>query len=366
MSKEKNPFKQNPAKTLLLLISLFLIITDLIMGLFLIPKDNDYYNTFRTSHTYYHHGLKPNQKALAKGINGEFFLYTNSLGFRDSSIREVPLKSRKKRILFIGDSFTEGIGVTYQESYVGILNKTIDTAKTELLNAGVVSYSPKLYYLKTKYLIEKKRLHFDELIVFMDISDPMDEIIYKDYEIGKKPKVFYKPTDFVKTKNLLKHISYTYYSLTRFHHRNDPHPLIINKAYEAKVENYPWKDYYKERETWTSDSIVLKKWGIKGLKLAKKNMKHLLHLCQNHNIKMNIVVYPYPYHILNERENCLQVSIWKKFCFDHKIEFIDLFPLFIQNKSPETIILKNFFIDDIHWNENGHHLVSREILKHIN
>ncbi|HIN39185.1 MAG TPA: hypothetical protein EYM84_02810 [Flavobacteriales bacterium] len=114
MCTEKNILERNPAKALLLLISLFLIITDLIIGLFLIPKDNDYYNTFRTSHTYYHHGLKPNQKALAKGINGEFVLFTNSLGLRDSSIREVPIKSRKRRILFIGDSFTEGVGVTYQ------------------------------------------------------------------------------------------------------------------------------------------------------------------------------------------------------------------------------------------------------------
>ncbi|HIN39186.1 MAG TPA: hypothetical protein EYM84_02815, partial [Flavobacteriales bacterium] len=161
-----------------------------------------------------------------------------------------------------------------------------------MLNAGVVSYSPKLYYLKTKYLIDKEKLRFDELLVFIDISDPMDEIIYKDYEIGKKPDVLYEPSDFVKIKNFLKSISFTYYSLAKLHHRNDPHPLVINNLYEAKVQNYPWTDYYTERKTWTSDSAVLRKWGIKGLKLAKANMENLLHLCNNHSIKMKIVVYP--------------------------------------------------------------------------
>ena len=189
----------------------------------------------------------------------------------------------------------------------------------------------------------------------------MDEIIYKDYEIGKKPDVLYEPSDFVKIKNFLKSISFTYYSLAKLHHRNDPHPLVINNLYEAKVKNYPWTDYYTERKTWTSDSTILRKWGIKGLKLAKANMENLLHLCNNHSIKMKIVVYPYPYHILNDNKKCLQVGFWKKFCSDHEIEFINLFPLFIQNKTPN-----NFIVNDVHWNINGHHLVAREIIKYLN
>ena len=105
---------------------------------------------------------------------------------------------------------------------------------------------------------------------------------------------------------------------------------------------------------------------IKETELAKENMENLVRLCNNSSITMKIIVYPYPHHILNERDNCLQVNFWKIFCLDHQIEFIDLFPLFIQNKDPENIIRGNFFVEDVHWNINGHYLVASEIIKYMN
>jgi hypothetical protein len=36
-------------------------------------------------------------------------------GFKDSGVRDVPLTTDKHRILFMGDSFTEGIGVPYEK-----------------------------------------------------------------------------------------------------------------------------------------------------------------------------------------------------------------------------------------------------------
>ena len=43
-----------------------------------------------------------------------------------------------------------------------------------MLNAGVSSYSPSIYYYKTKFFIEQG-LKFSHLIVFIDISDIEDE-----------------------------------------------------------------------------------------------------------------------------------------------------------------------------------------------
>jgi hypothetical protein len=44
---------------------------------------------------------------------------TNSLGFKDAMPRNVPLHSKRKRVLFLGDSFTEGLGTSYNETFVG-------------------------------------------------------------------------------------------------------------------------------------------------------------------------------------------------------------------------------------------------------
>ena len=77
-------------------------------------------------------------------------MFTNSLGFRDRTVREIPLASKQKRILLIGDSFIEGMGVPYENSVAGILGESLKADATEVLNAAAVSYSPKLYFLKTR------------------------------------------------------------------------------------------------------------------------------------------------------------------------------------------------------------------------
>ena len=46
------------------------------------------------------------------------------------------------------------------------------------MNAGVASQSPIIYFKKIKHLIEVKKVEFDELIVFLDISDIPDEYYY--------------------------------------------------------------------------------------------------------------------------------------------------------------------------------------------
>src|SRR5207302_984891 len=73
-------------------------------------------------------------------------------------------------------SFTEGIGSDFDESFAGLLQRAgrMRSDPIEFLNAGVLSYSPVVYYQKTKFLIEAG-LQFDELVVFIDISDIHDE-----------------------------------------------------------------------------------------------------------------------------------------------------------------------------------------------
>ena len=52
----------------------------------------------------YHHGFIENGK-----FEAEYNVYTNSLGFKDSEVRYVDRENKGRRILFIGDSFTEGV-----------------------------------------------------------------------------------------------------------------------------------------------------------------------------------------------------------------------------------------------------------------
>src|SRR5262245_11438279 len=79
-------------------------------------------------------------------------VFTNSLGFMDAAVRDVPAKSDRRRILLMGDSFTEGGGLPFEQTFAGMLSRAGNDwpQKIEFLNAGVGSYSPVIFYQKIK------------------------------------------------------------------------------------------------------------------------------------------------------------------------------------------------------------------------
>ena len=80
---------------------------------------------------------------------------------------------------------------------MGIISEEFSKKGIEVLNAAVASYSPSIYFRKTKYLIEDIGLDFDEVIVFTDVSDVQDEAYYYDFdEYGNVITTARAPTDF--------------------------------------------------------------------------------------------------------------------------------------------------------------------------
>ena len=131
---------------------------------------------YREASPIFHHTLKANQDTTGYWFGHPFPVKTNSLAFKDRTVREVPLEGNKKRVLFIGDSFTEGVGYPYEKTFVGLCDEAWAARGIETLNAAVSGYSPSTYYRKLKYLVEEKRLAFDRVIAVIDISDTWDEV----------------------------------------------------------------------------------------------------------------------------------------------------------------------------------------------
>ena len=104
----------------------------------------------RIANPVYDHGFAANFDGHDVWGDLRYSLATNSLGFKDASVRDVPLKPDSRRILLIGDSFPEAIGMSFEDSFVGQLYRTGQqrSEKLEFLNAGVASYSPRIYYKK--------------------------------------------------------------------------------------------------------------------------------------------------------------------------------------------------------------------------
>ena len=83
----------------------------------------------------------------------------------------------------MGIVFVEGVGLSYDETLVGQLNKEVNL---HFLNAGVASYSSYIYLKKIiKIIDENPDLLIKDIIVLFDKSDMQDDLQYLN-----KPKYF--------------------------------------------------------------------------------------------------------------------------------------------------------------------------------
>ena len=120
---------------------------------------------------------------LVPGFLGEsrygknyFYVKTDKNGFRINHLKDNSIYDKeplKEKIFFIGDSFTFGVGMDWEDGFVGILNKQFNF---KVVNAGVNSYSPTTYKFKLEGLIQNGLISRNQKIVIgLDISDVFDE-----------------------------------------------------------------------------------------------------------------------------------------------------------------------------------------------
>ncbi len=106
------------------------------------------YSTFDYDTKNYYHVWEPNTTHRLKTDEFDFERTTNSLGFSASEWTKD--KGTKKRILALGDSFTEGDGAAQDSSYPALLQNTLnsrsDSTQWEVLNAGTCGSDPVFNY----------------------------------------------------------------------------------------------------------------------------------------------------------------------------------------------------------------------------
>ena len=93
-------------------------------------------------------------------------------------------------------------------------------------------------------------------------------------------------------------------------------------------------------------------------------MDKLLKLCREHQIKMTIVVYPG--HLSScARVDSRNVTLWKRYCKQHDINFINLYDSFDWSDKAANIIAQYYTPKDMHFNKNGHKLVANTLLQNL-
>jgi len=365
---------------------------------------------FRTWHPVYHHTLKPNYDGTGHWGDWAYRVCTNAEGFK-VSCKQKPLPTKSYDVAFIGDSFTEGLGVPYEQSFVGMVADQMPDLK--IANLGVVSYSPAIYLVKLKELLAQG-YSFKHIIVFVDISDPYDESnrydLHNDAIVVDRGEPYPLPLHSRLRRIASHHLPLTGEAYIQFRKSVSHQPKLAQQMGEAKQDqplkptNQAAVDSTPNRQstvntpsatndTHTSkdskpilniyDSIYQKNYpvgewtynlqatnfgpdGVLGtLAKMKREMNEIYLLAQAHGAKLSVGVYPWPGQLKYDVVDSLQVKVWREFCESRCTHFYNAFPAFfklVEQQGVDSVIYDYYFAGDVHFTERGNNVIARTIL----
>lgn len=378
-----NKFK-NILKKIFLITSVYLIF-DIVFFSFL-PNDikTKIYNNraHRIKSFYYHHDFRPNASFVDQWGYNKTIIHTNNLGFKDSKIRNVTFK--KKNILFIGDSFTEGVGLKFEDSYVGLISQELkkNNNNIEILNAAVQSYSPAIYLSKIYYLIEREKIPITDVVLMVSGGDFHDDY-FRYIDVDQNFIVTHEdPTNIylIKFINFYKSHTLLYQFISRvtpvkkipilikstfFNDQQNLEKIKKNKISNNEILNMNFlnnKDFQ-----YFYDEKIFNEWGKTAILKSLNFLERTIEITSKNNIKLTILYAKEPNLILKEPNQKVLNFILNEF---KKLEqknvkffYINKYDSKYKNKFEKYRNL--FYINDNHWNKEGNKLVSEEILEKI-
>jgi lysophospholipase L1-like esterase len=319
---------------------------------------------YRVKHDVYHHTLKSNFNGYGVWGRKSYRICTDEHGFKISCYQKEP-SGTQFDIAFIGDSFTEGVGMAYEDSFVGMFANRFNELK--IANFGVSAYSPSVYLTKVKQILHSG-INFKHLVVFVDISDLQDDSVR--YIINSKNLTrgsiatlrriankiaINKPSVvrvFIVDNFRLTTVLYRYLRYDLFGPPQDLHRQSIN------ISNW----------TYNSDSEGYGELGVDhAIDLSINYMNELYKLIKLNDIKLSVGVYPWPDQIFNDKLiGNRQSEIWKDFCAYRCEMYIDLFPKFADLRrsiGAEMVYSRKYINNDVHFNKSGNSLVFEALFK---
>jgi len=368
----------------LITISIWIVI-DFFLGRSLLNSIK-YANNHGTVHPNFHHTFLPNVNKILY-FAGEYTFCTDSHGFR-KSCNANKKKNKNFDIIFIGDSVTEGVGLDFEDTIVGLIENKFENRK--IANMAASSYSTMIYNNKLQYLI-KNDYSFNEVFVLIDPSDIQDDSeVYKisgETVISKERKMDRYNIYIDKIKYLSKNIMpMTYEILLQIKKKiTNKENNLGNKGQNAskeiglnnlvKIGNSNEKKKYNEefkyidlrRLAWSYDkSISYGNLQIEeSINISINQMQELYNFLNSKDIPLSVVVYPLPPQLAFDKEKSLQVKIWEEFCKFKCKYFINTFPFFFDklNKSSFREVNKKYYIqNDIHFNKLGNKAIADLII----
>ena len=323
-----------------------------------------------------HHAFKANCAFIDHWGKDSYEFFTNSLGFRDEKIREVPLADPRPRILMLGDSMTEG-KLAWRDSYVGRV--TAHFPQYDFLNGGSWGYSPS-NYLNVARMVLAKGVDIDEVVVFIDITDVEDEAaFYRDVDasgaVTGPTRERWVMSWYPKWRfRIARHLALTNYIFEFFDR------FLVRHGYYHATGGTFGDPFDMEYSAWTYRKVNetdpfpagYAPLGVEGgIAKEKAKMSLLWQELEKRNIPISVVVDLHLAQILHDTADSRQVRIWREWCEGKCKRFISLFPAFFAAKDqcprnqPGCWYLNLFDFGDIHYNAAGNALVADVLFRNL-
>lgn len=360
-----------------IVIVLFLI-SDLILSkytnLFEIRKDCfEYIKIKKGNKNFYTYSLKKNCFAYEhKGRTPSYKVFTNDDGHRFSNNKN---KKSDNKVIFLGDSFTYGFGVNYDESITGQISKKVGN-KYDILNFGVPGYSPSINFFKLKeYIARNKNIKITKIFYLLDITDVHDEsnrwmnisgidqpvIINENINKEIKKKISIKGN--FRTSRFLAYIvnnnvrNFKKEIIALFTPKQN---IIDNKGtYWGSFTHTPQEDLYKDKRfsnLWKNNYEI-------GLDLIKEKIISISKLSDNLNAEFYIVIHPWKESIELGQKEFNWVNYSNQLCILSKCTKLINFFDDVEEIKNNNLHWKRklYFYKDVHFNEIGNQLYAEKI-----
>jgi len=317
---------------------------------------------FRVKNKYFSHSLKENYKGVSFFGSQKGFFCTNKYGFKSSCKKNN--NTKKFDYIFLGDSFAEGVGLSYEKTFVGIFE---NSTNLNVANLAVQGYSPIIHYHKLNFFLNKG-LKTDHVILYVDVSDVADEI--SRYECNgvvcnKKAdrSTFRANNPILKYKNIIKNNFEISLALIQQSKK------FFCQNYLLNLCSYIYsRDYFS---SWINDFD--NKIGSNGIyeKSFEQQIFYIdkiYSLLSNSNIKFSIAIYPWPGHILYDNNIEAYQEYWKNYCKNKCNLFINHFEDFqnLTNISEKNDVIKKlYFYGDMHFNSKGNQVIANKLINTI-
>lgn len=292
----------------------------------------------KKDHLRYHY--KPNINARAITPEYAVFYHYNDQGLRDHD-RPIPKPADTFRILGLGDSFTEGVGVQYQQTFLSLLERAFNLPgkypfKVDVVKAGVAGYDPRherLYYEYYGYKYDP-----DLVLIGYSGTDSREAALGVHYTISKQGYLL-RDTGYSLNPFFLELYIHSHFARTLLRRIIDLQRHRFNASVNtADEEAAIW------REGW--DKTFLEYDRIKQI---------------SDRMGAKLIVMYIPFKITGDKEEQGRADELQAWCRKNSVYFVNLLPYFQQHPKVKEL---HYPIDG-HCTPMGNELIAQVLYRHL-